>query len=491
MSMSLKERELYEYLNALPIPMLRVIGREKGVSQPSSCNKEKLISSIVDLLTGKAEPAPRTNRGAPVKRSFVDPEIWATLEKIDKQYSDEEPKMPASSKDEERGAFTMSVESPVKQASIYDQPVSTGILEITQGGYGFLRAKNCQPSTDGDVFIPAPVIHNLRLRAGDFIACIAKPKVKSDSAAVEEILSVNNLPLGSYERRPQFDSLTAKYSKEKIDLSRNCNDVSLRILDLFAPIGKGQRGLIIAPPKAGKTTLLKSIAHAISENHREIHLIILLIDERPEEVTDMRESVEGAELIYSTFDEGAEHHIRAAALTLEHAKRIAELGKDVVILLDSLTKLTRAYNYVVESSGKTLTGGLDAAAFAEPKRFFGAARNTVEAGSLTILATSLVETGSRMDDIIYEEFKGTGNSDIFLSRDLAERRIFPAIDIRRSGTRKEEMLLSPEELAAVYKMRERGLTDNVGGLIEMIKRTENNADFVARLPEWLKVYKTS
>ena len=484
MSGSPKEKELFDYLNSLPIPMLRVIGREKGVSQPSSCNKEKLITGIVNILIGEAQPSPRSKRGAPVKKSFVDPEVWEMLDKISKRYPDQE-------EDEEKKDVKLNVECADKEESGYTQPVNTGILEITQAGYGFLRAKNCQPSVDGVVFIPAPIIKNLHLRPGDFIACTAKPKLKSDSAAVEEILSVNDLPVGKFDRRPLFDYLTAKYSKEKIALSENCNEPSLRLLDLFAPIGKGQRALIIAPPKAGKTTLLKSVAHAISENHKEIHLIILLIDERPEEVTDMRESVPGAEIIYSTFDEGAEHHIRAASLTLEHAKRLAELGKDVVILLDSLTKLTRAYNYVVESSGKTLTGGLDAAAFAEPKRFFGAARNTVEAGSLTILATALVETGSRMDDIIYEEFKGTGNSDIFLSRDLAERRIFPAIDIRRSGTRKEEMLLSPEELSAVYKMRERGLCENVAGLIDMIKRTESNADFVARLPEWLKVYKTS
>lgn len=475
-----KERELWDYLNSLPISTLRIIGREKGVAQPSSCNKEKLIASIVDLLMGRAEPAPRNNRGAPVKTAFVDPEIVNTLKAIQEKYSETSEPL----------RFELKVESSEPQTNIFDQPVSTGILEITQAGYGFLRARNCQPSVDGDVFIPAPIIHSLRLREGDLVACTTKPKLKSDSAAVEEVLSVNAIPIGYYERRPFFDNLTAKYSKEKIELSANCNDISLRLLDLFAPIGKGQRALIIAPPKAGKTTLLKSVAHAIAENHNEIHLIILLIDERPEEVTDIRESVPNAELVYSTFDEGADHHIRAAELTMEHAKRLVEHGKDVIILLDSLTKLTRAYNFVVESTGKTLTGGLDAAAFAEPKRFFGAARNTVEAGSLTILATALVETGSRMDDIIYEEFKGTGNSDIFLSRDLAERRIFPAIDIRRSGTRKEELLLTPDELAAVYKLRERGLTENVAGIIDMIKRTESNADFVARIPEWLKVYKT-
>ncbi len=245
----------------------------------------------------------------------------------------------------------------------------------------------------------------------------------------------------------------------------------------------------MAPPKAGKTTLLKEIAHSISTQYQDISLIVLLIDERPEEVTDFRKTVSNAEVIYSTFDEGAEHHIRAAELTLEHAKRTAEQGMDVVILLDSLTKLTRAYNYVTENTGKTLTGGLEASAFMGPKRFFGAARNTVEAGSVTILATALVETGSRMDDVIYEEFKGTGNADIFLSRELAEKRIFPAIDVTHSGTRKEELLLSKDELKTEFELREKGFTNNVSGLLEMLKKTETNEEFILRFPEWKKIYK--
>ena len=235
--------------------------------------------------------------------------------------------------------------------------------------------------------------------------------------------------------------------------------------------------------------LLKDIASEIGKNHPEINLLILLIDERPEEVTDIRSCVEHAEIVCSTFDEGAEHHVRSAELTIEHARRMVEQGKHVVLLLDSLTKLTRAYNALCDNTGKTLSGGLDVGALAEPKRFFGAARNTVEGGSLTILATVLVDTGSRMDDVIYEEFKGTGNSDIFLSRELAERRIFPAIDIRRSGTRKEELLLDREELSAVYALRERGLCENTVGMLDTLKKTKNNEEFVVRLPEWLKTYK--
>lgn len=469
--------KFHKYFETMPLSTLRILGRKYGAAQACSTHKEELIGSICDILLGEVDPVPRSKRGAPAKMTYVDPAVIAQIDR-----------MCTEMRGPER-FFEVASPEPSQRADSYDCSVNTGILEITAAGYGFVRAHNCQPSADGDVFIPAPMIHAMKLRQGDYIACTVKPRQKSDSPAIGELLSVNGAMIGQYENRPNFDALTAQYAREKIAFSENESDLSLRVLDLFAPIGKGQRALIIAPPKAGKTTLLKSIASSIAKNHREITLIVLLIDERPEEVTDFRMSVSEANVVYSTFDEGPEHHIRAAELTLDHAKRIAERGKDVVILLDSLTKLTRAYNNTVASTGKTLTGGLDAAAFAEPKRFFGAARNTVEAGSLTILATALVETGSRMDDVIYEEFKGTGNSDIFLSRELAEKRIFPAIDIRRSGTRKEELLLTEEELSAVYKMRERGLTENMAGLLDMLRRTPDNANFVSRLPEWLRVYK--
>lgn len=470
------EERYQEYLETLSLTTLRIVGRNHGVPQSTSSNKHILIDSIINVLTGKAKPVPRSGKGAPPKQTYLDPAIMQKIAEIRR------------SAERERTENTFEVDSPDRAEPLFMKAVYTGILEIMQNGYGFLRAKNCQPS-GGDVFVPSPVINGMRLRAGDRVACTAKPSQKNDSAAIEEVLSVNGLPVGKYENRPWFDTLTARYADEKIALSEGNGNLSLRLLDLFAPIGKGQRALIIAPPKAGKTTLLKDIARSIGERHTEIQLIILLIDERPEEVTDICMSVQNAEVISSTFDEGADHHVRAAELTLDHAKRMAEAGRDVVILLDSLTKLTRAYNYITESTGKTLSGGLDAGALAEPKRFFGAARNTVEAGSLTILATALVDTGSRMDDVIYEEFKGTGNSDIFLSRDLAERRVFPAVDVRRSGTRKEELLLTEKELSAVYKLRERGLTENAEGLLEMLKKTENNGEFVARLDEWLKIYR--
>ncbi len=478
------EERYRDYLNTLSLMSLRVLGRISGVAKASSLNKDLLVEELIKLYTHQTFPAPRSNKGAPAKQNFIDPAI---LEEIEKIGADQK----QVKKDVTRESFVSVASGEERTPFIYDQPVYKGVLEITAGGYGFLRANNFQPSrSGGDVFVSAPAIHSLKLREGDFITCTVSPQRKnSDAPALNELLSVNGVAAGCYERRSHFEDLTARYPQEKIRFSDQNNALSLRVLDLFVPIGKGQRALIIAPPKAGKTTLLKDIASEIGKNHPEINLLILLIDERPEEVTDIRSCVEHAEIVCSTFDEGAEHHVRSAELTIEHARRMVEQGKHVVLLLDSLTKLTRAYNALCDNTGKTLSGGLDVGALAEPKRFFGAARNTVEGGSLTILATVLVDTGSRMDDVIYEEFKGTGNSDIFLSRELAERRIFPAIDIRRSGTRKEELLLDREELSAVYALRERGLCENTVGMLDTLKKTKNNEEFVVRLPEWLKTYK--
>lgn len=478
MGSSYTKQAYRNYLDTLPLMTLRVLGRNVGVAHASSLNKEELVEAVIAIITGSSEPAERSKRGAPAKQSYLDPAVMERLNQIRKETEFESTDNYAH------------VASGGAQKSIFEEQVYSGILEITAGGYGFLRTNNCQPTGNGgDVFLAAPTIHNYKLREGDFVTCTVKPSQKNEAPALDVLLSVNGIIPNQTAERPFFDSLTAQYANERISLSSAGGALSMRMLDLFSPIGKGQRALIIAPPKAGKTTLLKDIASAIETKHEDICLIVLLIDERPEEVTDIRSNLHKAEIVYSTFDEGAEHHARAAGLTIAHAKRLAEQGKDVVILLDSLTKLTRAYNYIAESTGKTLTGGLDVGAFTEPKRFFGAARNTVEAGSITILATALVDTGSRMDDVIYEEFKGTGNADIFLSRELSERRIFPAIDLRRSGTRKEELLLTQEELSAVSQIRERGLTENVAGIIEMLNRTSDNAEFVARLPEWLKVYK--
>ena len=483
-SKSISER-FHDYLSTLSLSDLRTFGRFQGVQAATQPKKENLIEAIVNILTGKVTPTfPKSDAkpvGAPPKSSVLNPEILPKLEEIRRAYEEEQR--------EKKFVFRVASGETEGEEDTFDAPVFSGILEIMPNGYGFLRSKNCQPTSGEDVFVPAQVIHSMQLREGDYVSCTARPSQKNESAAIWNVLSVNSHSVGKYERRPHFDNLTAQYPNRKIQLSDKNSPLSLRVLDLFIPIGFGQRGLIVAPPKAGKTTLLKEIARSISRRYREISLIVLLIDERPEEVTDFRKTVSDAEVIYSTFDEGAEHHIRAAELTLEHAKRAAEQGIDVVILLDSLTKLTRAYNYITENTGKTLTGGLEASAFAGPKRFFGTARNTIEAGSITILATALVDTGSRMDDVIYEEFKGTGNADIFLSRELAEKRIFPAIDITHSGTRKEELLLNEEELKTEFELRERGFTNNVSGLLDMLKKTETNEEFLSRFPEWKKIFK--
>ena len=467
------EEDFRAYLETLPIQTLRTLGRKLGSTAQSRKTKPDCIEGILDLLMGRADPVPVSGKGAPVKQNYLDPSIIAHLEEL-RLVRERKKTVPKN---------TFTVHSPEQPKSIYDQPVYKGILEIMAGGYGFLRAQNCQPSSGGDVFIAAPLIHSLKLREGDLVACTARPSEKNESAAFGELLSVNGIPFGGYENRPQFEDLTACYPEKRIPLSEKGGELSLRVIDLFAPIGKGQRALIIAPPKAGKTTLLKEIAVSCERMQPDVHLIVLLIDERPEEVTEIKRAVPDAEVIYSTFDEDAMHHVRAVQLSIAHAKRFCEHGRHVVLLLDSLTRLTRAYNQVTEPSGKTLTGGLDAAAFQEPKRFFGAARNTVEAGSITIVATVLVDTGSRMDDIIYEEFKGTGNCDIVLSREMAEARRFPAIDLKRSGTRKEELLLSAEELAAVRKLREKHITDDEGAVLDLMKKTKDNGEFLEKLKD--------
>lgn len=327
-----------------------------------------------------------------------------------------------------------------------------GVLEILPEGFGFLRPINYLPSPE-DIYISQSQIRRFDLRNGDLVSGKARaPKDTERYFGLLQVEAVNGQDPEMASERLHFPALTPLYPQEKLALETSPTKLSVRLMDMLAPVGLGQRGLIVAPPKAGKTMLLKEIANSISANNPDIHLFVLLIDERPEEVTDMQRSVKG-EVIASTFDEVPENHIKVAELVLERAKRLVEHKKDVVILLDSITRLARAYNLVIPPSGRTLSGGIDPAAFHRPKRFFGSARNVEEGGSLTILATALVETGSRMDDVIYEEFKGTGNMELHLDRKLAERRIFPAIDIRRSGTRREEMLLSKEELDKLWLIR--------------------------------------
>ena len=360
-----------------------------------------------------------------------------------------------------------------------------GVLEICQDGYGFLRSKNYEQG-EGDAYIAAPKIRKAGLRKGDYVKATAKKLAENRPLNVQDIISVNGMDPAAAFKRPAFESLVPIYPDERfrLELATSAADFAIRAIDLVAPIGKGQRAMIVSPPKAGKTTLLKKIANSISINYPEAHLMVLLVDERPEEVTDMQRSIRG-EVVYSTFDEMPEHHTKAAELVLERAKRLVELGKDVVILMDSLTRLARAYNLTITPTGRTLSGGIDPGSLYAPKRFFGAARNIENGGSLTIIATALVDTGSRMDDVIYEEFKGTGNMEIHLDRKLSEKRIFPAIDLNRSGTRREELLLEQKELEGIWAVRKMlsagDVQEATENLIQMMMRTKTNREFIEQL----------
>ena len=360
--------------------------------------------------------------------------------------------------------------------------ITTGILEVLEDGFGFLRSDNYLTGSN-DVYVSASQIRRFNLRTGDFVTGYTRnPKNNERFRGLVYVNQVNGYDPEAVKQRKKFEDLTPTFPRERISLETD--NIALRIIDLLSPIGKGQRGLIVSPPKAGKTTLLKQSALAMMKNNKDLHIIILLIDERPEEVTDIKEATEGnnIEVIYSTFDELPEKHIKVAEMTIERAKRLVESGEDVVILLDSITRLARAYNLLCTPSGRTLSGGLDPASLYMPKRFFGAARNTKESGSLTILATALIETGSKMDDVIFEEFKGTGNMELVLNRELQEKRVFPAIDLAKSGTRREDLLLTERELEAVNLMR-RSLNDlrkdlAVERLLSMFSKTRTNEEFV-------------
>ncbi len=362
-----------------------------------------------------------------------------------------------------------------------DENRGEGVLEILPDGFGFLRGSNYL-STENDIYVSPNQIRKFSLKTGDFVTGVTKPENPSERfKGLMFIHKINNEAPSSARGRVPFEQLTPVYPDKKLNLETDSQSLSTRIIDLFSPIGRGQRGLIVAPPKVGKTVLLKKVANSISKNHPNMTLIVLLIDERPEEVTDMKESIDG-EVIYSTFDQASSHHVKVAEMVLNRAQRLVEHGKDVVILLDSITRLARAYNLTISPTGRTLSGGLDPGALHGPKKFFGAARNIRNGGSLTILGTALVDTGSRMDDVIFEEFKGTGNMELHLDRSLAEKRIFPAIDVYKSGTRREDLLLSTDEMEVIYKLRRafsgestQVVTDKV---IEELKKTRTNFDFV-------------
>lgn len=363
----------------------------------------------------------------------------------------------------------------------------SGVLEILPDGFGFLRSPDYSylPSPD-DIYVSPSQIRRFSLRVGDFISGqIRPPKENERYFALLKVESINGISVEDNISRPLFDNLTPYYPTEKIKLEYDPDDYSTRVMDLITPIGKGQRGLIVAAPRTGKTMLLQSIAKAIKKNHKEVHLIILLIDERPEEVTDWKRQVSTAEIISSTFDEPPQRHCQVSEMVIERAKRLVETKKDVVILLDSITRLARAYNAITPASGKVLSGGLDANALQKPKRFFGTARNIEEGGSLTILATALIDTGSRMDDVIFEEFKGTGNMELHLDRKLVDKRIFPSIDINASGTRKEELLVNPDVLNKMWILRKvlnpLSTVESMEFLLSKLKGSKNNQEFLDRM----------
>ena len=362
--------------------------------------------------------------------------------------------------------------------------VAHGIIEVLPDGYGFIRSDNYLPG-ENDVYVSPSQIRRFGLKTGDIISGNTRIKTQAEKfSALLYLTKINGVSPSEATKRANFEDMTPIFPNERLRLENGQSSTAMRIVDLLSPIGKGQRGMIVSPPKAGKTTLLKQVAQSVLKNNPEMHLLILLIDERPEEVTDIKEAITGenVEVIYSTFDELPEHHRRVSEMVIERAKRLVEHKKDVMILLDSITRLARAYNLTVPPSGRTLSGGLDPAALHMPKRIFGAARNMREGGSLTILATALVDTGSKMDDVIYEEFKGTGNMELVLDRKLQEKRVFPAIDIPKSGTRREDLLLSPQEQEAVYTMRKalNGMKPDeaVDNILNVFARTKNNEEFV-------------
>lgn len=435
-------REKYE---SLPVATLRDLAKARGIKGVSAAKK----AEIVELMLQEDEKEKKEEKNA-VKE------------------------MSANTGDRE-----------VHDIDKLDSGVTvSGILEVLPDGYGFIRSDNYLPG-ENDVYVSPSQIRKFNLKTGDILEGHTRIKTQQEKfSALLYLTRINEIDPMRAMRRANFEDMTPIFPDERLKLERGRTSTAMRIMDLLSPIGKGQRGMIVSPPKAGKTTLLKQVALSVRQNNPEIHLLILLIDERPEEVTDIKETIEGenVEVIYSTFDELPEHHKRVSEMVIERAKRLVEHKKDVMILLDSITRLARAYNLTVPPSGRTLSGGLDPAALHMPKRFFGAARNMREGGSLTILATALVDTGSKMDDVIYEEFKGTGNMELVLDRKLSEKRMFPAIDIPKSSTRREDLLLSQEELEAVETMRRalNGLRSDeaVDNILTMFSRTRNNQELI-------------
>ena len=480
-------------LGSKTLTQLRDIAKEIGIKSVSKYKKNELIELINENIKKEESIEIKTNTVQEKKieknenvenKSYVRPyEKRNTDRNTENRYQRNENK---SSNTEyvnvrdNKGYYTPKV---VEESKIVDEFNTSkddevmGVLEILPDGFGFLRGSNYL-STEGDVYVSPSQIRRFNMKTGDKVKGITRhPKTGEKFRALLYVQKINDENPETAIQRKAFELLTPIYPEERLTLERSQSDIATRLIDLISPIGKGQRGLIVAPPKAGKTSLLKNVANSIAKNHPNVELIVLLIDERPEEVTDIN-----GDVIYSTFDQVSSHHVKVAEMVLNRAQRLVEHGKDVVILLDSITRLARAYNLTISPTGRTLSGGLDPGALHGPKKFFGAARNIRQGGSLTILATALVETGSRMDDVIFEEFKGTGNMELNLDRKLAEKRIFPAVDIYKSGTRREDLLLTEEEKTALWKLRREMSNNSVlevtDKVIELLKKTKNNDEFI-------------
>ena len=467
-------REKYE---SLSLATLKDLAKARGLKGISTLRKPELIERMLE----EDEKEKASSGSAEAKNT---------------EYRQEEPAKEENRVRESRASYDTSErknyqerteythKNPAETAQLDSGEKANGILEVLPDGYGFIRCANYLPG-ENDIYVSPSQIRRFNLKTGDIVQGSIRIKTQGEKfSALLYVNSINGFPPSEGQRRYNFEDMTPIFPNERLRLETKPNETAMRIMDLISPVGKGQRGMIVSPPKAGKTTLLKKVATAVKTNNPDMHMIILLIDERPEEVTDIKESVVGpnVEVIYSTFDELPERHKRVSEMVIERARRLVEHGRDVMILLDSITRLARAYNLVVPPSGRTLSGGLDPAALHMPKRFFGAARNMREGGSLTILATALVDTGSRMDDVIYEEFKGTGNMELVLDRKLSEKRIFPAIDILKSGTRRDDLLLTSEEAEAVDIVRKATNSmkaeESVEKILDMFARTRTNREFV-------------
>lgn len=527
-------------LEAKSIFEMRALAKEVGISAPTKMNKAELVDMVFKITNGEIEPPQAPRRGRPKKYGDATEQTTSEKPQIAQNLAQPEQILtPSPAKVEVIGeislpkGFERPKYQPTRQFAQQNQKqysnngfnqnnygqkqnnfrnqnqnqvqrdnaiaerkdgeeteqIREGYLKINPDGYGFLRVKNGE-FNEMDAYVSAMKIKQYGLRRGDYVTSLCKKVQEGRPSAVVSVTTINGIESDKVGKRPNFDDLVPIYPDERIRLEVAPREFATRCIDLVSPIGKGQRGIIVSPPKAGKTTLLKMIASSIATNYPDIELKVLLIDERPEEVTDMQRSIKG-EVVYSTFDELPEHHTKTAEMLLERAKRLVEMGKDVVILLDSLTRLARAYNLTIPPTGRTLSGGIDPGALHSPKRFFGSARNIENGGSLTIIATALVDTGSRMDDVIFEEFKGTGNMEIHLDRRLSEKRIFPAIDLAKSGTRKEELLLTPSELEGTWGIRKLlSNADNAEAtenLINMIVKTSSNKEFIDQLNLQLRV----